>query len=126
MPVKDPDEILATELESHHDDVAILRVAGEIDLSSAPILAKELKLIASGHFRDVVIDATAVTFMDSTGLHALVEGKKAIHQNGMRIYLIPSPQVKRVLDLVFPDRLFAARLDSVAEALSAIESASPS
>lgn len=71
----------------------------------------------------VIIDATDVTFMDSTGLHALVEGKRMLHEKGSRIYLVPSQQVRRVLELVFPDPLFPMRLDTVAEALLAIDEA---
>ncbi|MFP4555071.1 MAG: STAS domain-containing protein, partial [Actinomycetota bacterium] len=72
----------------------------------------------------VILDATDVTFMDSTGLHALIEGKRTLHEHGSQIFLVPSPQVQRVLELVFPDPLFASRLESVDEALSVIDQAS--
>jgi anti-sigma B factor antagonist len=126
MSVRDPDQILETELESNRDGVVILRLAGEVDLSSAPLLAAKLEQLATEGTHDVVVDATRVTFMDSTGLHALVEGKRAIHQHDINIYLVPSDQVRRVLELVFPDRLFANRLDTVDEALRAIDNASSS
>lgn len=42
-------------------------------------------------------------------------------QNGMRIFLVPSRQVRRVLELVFPDPIFASRLDSVEEAIAAVD-----
>jgi anti-anti-sigma factor len=78
------------------------------------------QVIADRGLRSVIIDATDVTFMDSTGLHALVDGKRIIHETGTTIYLVPSSQVRRVLELAFPEPLFAARLDSVEEALAAL------
>ena len=78
--------------------------------------------MAQEPYSAVIIDASGVTFMDSTGLHALVEGKKLIHENGTRIVLVPSRQVRRVLELVFPDPLFATRVETIEEALAAIDS----
>jgi anti-anti-sigma factor len=116
-----PPPVLKAEFESIHDDAAILRFAGEIDLSTVNIITEQFKVIADQGLRSVVIDATDVTFMDSTGLHALVEGKRIVHEMGTTIYLVPSSQMRRVLELVFPEPLFAARLDSVEEALAALD-----
>ena len=118
-----PPPLLTAEFESIQANAAILRFAGEIDLSTANILTQQFRVIADQGLRSVVIDATDVSFMDSTGLHALVEGKRLIHETGTTIYLVPSSQVRRVLELVFPEPLFAARLDSVEEALAAMERA---
>lgn len=65
---------------------------------------------------EVIVDASSVTFMDSTGLHALVTGKGRMHGSGTTIALIASPQVRRVLELIFPDPLFAARVDTMEHA----------
>jgi anti-anti-sigma factor len=115
-----PPPVLTAEFESIQDDASILRFAGEIDLSTVNIITEQFQVIADQGLRSVVIDATDVTFMDSTGLHALVEGKRIVHETGTTIYLVPSSQMKRVLELVFPEPLFAARLDSVEEALAAV------
>lgn len=112
-------------LEAHITDLdgraKILRLAGEVDISSAQVLTDHLALIARDKPSAVVIDTTEITFMDSSGLHALVEGKKLIHKGGTRIVLVPSRHVRRVLELVFPDQLFATRVDTVDEALAALE-----
>jgi anti-sigma B factor antagonist len=116
--------ILQTSLETLREGVTILRLKGEIDLSSAELVTDGLAKCAGQGLTDMVIDATGVTFMDSTGLHALVEGKRLVHEEGIRIYLVPSPQMRRVLEMVFPDPLFAARLDSVEEAMAVIDGGS--
>ena len=121
MQDRNPEDLLIAELRSLSDGAAILLLTGEVDISSAHLLSTQLSMAAKNELRDVIIDATSVSFMDSTGLHALVEGKRLLHDSGTRIVLVPSPQVRRVLELVFPDPLFAARVDSVDVALAIIE-----
>lgn len=116
--------ILHGSLEILREGVALMRLEGEVDLSSAPVLTDQFAQCAGRGITDMVIDATQVTFMDSTGLHALIEGKRLVHDDGMRIFLVPSPQMRRVLELVFPEPLFAARLDTVDEALAAVDGVS--
>lgn len=117
MQDRNTEDVLTAELRSLSDGAAIIHLMGEVDISSAHLLNTQFKKVAQTDLRDVIIDATGVSFMDSTGLHALVEGKRLLHETGTRIVLVPSPQVRRVLELVFPDHLFAARVDSVDEAL---------
>lgn len=116
--------ILQASLERLRPGVALMRLQGEIDLSSADVLTDQFAQCAGQGLTDMVVDATGVTFMDSTGLHALIEGKRLVHDDGIRIFLVPSPQVRRVLELVFPEPLFAARLGTVEEALAAVEGGS--
>lgn len=115
-----PESLLTAELEQLDDRTVVLRLFGEIDLSSVHVLGDQFESLVGQQLSNVIVDATQVTFMDSTGLHALVEGKRALHESGAHIYLVPSKQVKRVLELVFPDPLFASRHDSVEEAVTAI------
>lgn len=121
MKEKAGDGLLAVEVDPIRDDAVIVRLKGEIDISSAHLLTAQFSALAAETHPTVILDATEVSFMDSTGLHALVEGKRALHDNGMRIFLVPSRQVRRVLELVFPDPLFAFRLESVEEAMAALD-----
>ncbi len=57
----------------------VLTVAGEIDLATAPQLAACLVDAAD---RDVAVDLSAVTFLDSSGLSALVAGSRAVAAGG--------------------------------------------
>jgi stage II sporulation protein AA (anti-sigma F factor antagonist) len=78
--------------------------AGEIDVASAPILAAELcAAIESG--AAVVVDLGDVTFMDSSGLNALV---MAHHAAPGRISLgSVHPNVRRVLEIAGVADIFA-------------------
>lgn len=120
MPDGVTGELLEAQLTQRADGTAILHLTGEIDLSSVETLSNQFLAISSQELKNVVLDATEVSFIDSTGLHALTEGKRLIHEQGTQIFLVPSPQVKRVLELVFPEPLFAARVGSVEEALNQI------
>lgn len=113
-------DLLTVETEELRNGAVVMRLSGEIDISSANLMTEQFESLA-GRGKTVILDATRVTFMDSTGLHALVEGKRALHEAGTRIFLVPSNQVRRVLELVFPDPLFAARLNSVEEAIAAMD-----
>ena len=114
-------DLLVVEVDPINNGAVMVRLKGEVDISSAHLLTSQFSSLAMNTPSTVVLDATEVTFMDSTGLHALVEGKRALHDNGSRIFLVPSRQVRRVLELVFPDPLFAFRLDSVEDALRQLD-----
>lgn len=114
-------DLLTVEKEAVRVGAVVVRLAGEIDMSSAHLLTSQLAELATQRISAVILDATQVTFIDSTGLHALVEGKRTLHDHEVQIFLVPSRQVRRVLELVFPDKLFATRLESVDEALAAMD-----
>lgn len=103
-----------------HPSGAVLRLVGEVDIATAATLAAAFEELADRRLTEVIVDASAVTFMDSTGLYALVSGKNRIHGSGTTIALIASPQVRRVLELIFPDPLFAARVDTMDQAREAL------
>ena len=65
-----------------------VRVFGELDLHAAPALRMELtRLIAEGH-RDVVVDLTETTFLDSTALGALAGRFRELRSRGGSLAVI--------------------------------------
>ena len=78
-------------------DVTVLRCAGEIDISTGPILEDGLRqAYAAGG--DLVLDMSAVSFMDSTGLGLFVTAAKACTGAGTRIGIAgAAPIVVKVL-----------------------------
>ena len=105
-----PDELAqppmttALEADEHH---ARLVVTGEVDLLTAPDFISALGA-AQDAARDVVIDLSAVEFMDSTGLRALLEARRRADADNGRISLrlASGGPVERLLDLAGVLRLF--------------------
>jgi anti-anti-sigma factor len=108
---------ISARLQMLNTSAAILKVAGEIDLSTAHVLLENLELAARQGYRELVIDFTEVSFLDSSGLHALIEGRRLIDENGSAVVLVPSRPVRRLLELVSPMPLFDARAETVEQAL---------
>jgi anti-sigma B factor antagonist len=74
--------------EPDADGRVVLAVAGEVDLSTAPELHRELDRLVDAGAGTVVADLTAVTFLDSTGLSALVAGRNRARAAGGDLRLV--------------------------------------
>lgn len=109
-------------VEDLGDRKAILRLKGEIDLATRPLLDQAMQVVAHDGLDAVIIDGTEISFMDSTGFHAFVEGKRLIHEEGSRIILVASKPMRQILGLLAPIPLFAARVDSMDEAMALLNS----
>jgi anti-sigma B factor antagonist len=82
------------------DGVAIVAVAGEVDLASVSELRSTLSRVITPPREEVVVDLAAVEFIDASGVGALVGAAAAAARAGVRFRLkAPSPQVERVLEL---------------------------
>ncbi len=82
------------------DGSRILRVEGEIDIASAPLLEAELERAQGSDAETIVVDLDEVDFIDSTGLHVLIRHSALSSQNGGRLRLTEgSKQVQRLFRL---------------------------
>lgn len=80
------------------DDRTLLRVRGELDIASAPRLEQELR--ASAGAGTVVLDLREVTFLDSSGLRAVLMGSQEAADGGRRLVVVPGEgQAARVIEL---------------------------
>jgi anti-anti-sigma factor len=90
---------LVIESRTEGEDV-ILLLQGELDLTSAPVFERELRVAESTNPGRVVIDLSRLEFMDSTGLRALLLARERAQTNSHRLALRRGPrQVQRVLEL---------------------------
>jgi anti-sigma B factor antagonist len=83
----------------------LLVLHGELDIATAPELVEMLhRFRRQGHA--VALDLAEVTFMDSTGLTALMDAHVAAESNGWSFEIRrASPAVRRVFDLAGVGRL---------------------
>jgi anti-sigma B factor antagonist len=89
------------------DGCRALAVSGEIDLATAPGLRRELEtLIAEAH-SPAVLDLSAVTFIDASGLSELVAAKGKVAQTDVQLVLVdPSRPCRRILEITGLDQAF--------------------
>jgi anti-anti-sigma factor len=86
------------------DEASATRVAvrGELDLSTVGQLRAALAPVLDGAAEgEITIDLSELDFMDSSGIHLLLEAAAAVRATGRSIVLArPSRAVRRVLDAV--------------------------
>lgn len=58
------------------DEVVIITVRGEIDLYNAKKLSDALESAHQEGVKNIIIDVEKVSYIDSTGIGALIKGKK--------------------------------------------------
>ncbi len=104
---------------SHHDDVSVVTVEGEVDVYTAAQLRQTLdQEIAEGRTR-LVVDLDAVSFLDSTGLGVLVGRLKLVrNSSGWLRIVCSSERILRVFRITGLDKVFGIH-GSLDEALDA-------
>lgn len=95
-------------LDTPSDGVAVLHLEGRLDLVSAATVKSEiLRAVEQGRAR-VVIDLKGVSFVDSSGLGALIGGLRAARTAGGDLRIAnPGPQARMILELTTLDRVLA-------------------
>lgn len=93
---------------SDRDGWAVLGVTGEVDVATAPRLREQLiTLVNEGRHR-IVVDLSAVDFIDSTGLGVLIGALKRVRTHDGNLVLICSePRILKVFDITGLDRVFS-------------------
>jgi len=88
-------------------EVASVLLAGEIDMAAAPAVRRAIDRAPSSRARRVLINLDAVTFIDSTGLGAIITGYRAAKRLGLGYRLGPAsvPIIARTLEVTGLDGL---------------------
>jgi anti-sigma B factor antagonist len=97
----------------------VVTLAGEIDLASAPAIGRRIAAHMTAR-RAVLIDLTAVSFLDSAGVRLLdtLVGRLDDHGAGIRLVVGEHGAAKMTLQLcAFRDDLLATDLDRAADEL---------
>lgn len=100
-------------------DYAILEVAGEIDVYTAPKLREKLiELVNEGSFH-LVVDLERVDFLDSTGLGVLVGGLKRVRNHDGSLKLVCTQEkILKIFRITGLTKVFSI-YDSVDDAVAA-------
>jgi anti-anti-sigma factor len=77
-----------------------LILSGELDLASRPLLDEALAGVGQERIEALVLDLSGVSFMDSTGLHAVLVAKDLCARRGCELLFVrASTQVQRLFEL---------------------------
>lgn len=77
------------------------RLEGELDMVSADEL-RDLLQAAAADGGPIVLDFAGISFMDSSGLRALLEVAEQLARPGSVVILHPTDQVRRLLEISIP------------------------
>jgi anti-sigma B factor antagonist len=84
----------------HEKDRAVLSLAGELDLASAPLLQNEIESPELTTAAMVVLDLQELKFLDSTGLRVLLAAHERSRERGQEFAITrSSQQVQRLLSI---------------------------
>ena len=72
---------------------------GELDIATTPILERAFEAVYDGDAAMIVVDLTELSFMDSTGIGALIRMNDACEAADRLRIVNGSPAVVRVLDI---------------------------
>jgi anti-sigma B factor antagonist len=99
------------------NDAYVISLAGEVDLYTAPEFKEQLLEVVGKGGKEVVVDLSRTTFIDSTTLGVLVGGIKRLRPTGGQLTLVCSDRnITKIfeitgLDKVFP--IYASRTEAV-------------
>lgn len=94
-PSSSPDPLTIDRKEE--DGILTLSLRGEVDLVSVSLLQQQLKDAAQASSHRIVLDLAALDFIDSTGIHALLQAQGDADSNAHVLVLTNVPAHVREL-----------------------------
>jgi anti-sigma B factor antagonist len=93
------------------DGVARISAYGELDLETVPLLERTLEAVDQLEPATVVLDFTDLSFVDSTGVHAILRAHTRATENGNVLVVVNSSEnVRKVFELTRTEHLFEAAI----------------
>jgi anti-sigma B factor antagonist len=84
----------------------VVAVRGEVDFGTAPELKRRIGERVDAGARTVVVDLSAVEFIDSTGLGVLVGALRRLQQAGGTLVVVcPNAEMRRIFGIVGLDNV---------------------
>ena len=109
--------------EAVDDATHVIELGGEVDLYTAPEFKQQLLEVIDAGGRDVIVDLTNTTFIDSTTLGVLVGGVKRLRPAGGSLALVCTDEnITKIFEITGLDRVFPIH-SSRDDALAAVTTA---
>jgi anti-sigma B factor antagonist len=106
-------------------DTHVIELGGEVDLYTAPEFKERLVQVIEDGKKQLVVDLSKATFIDSTTLGVLVGGVKRLRPTGGSLALVCTDQnISKIFEITGLDRVFPM-YSSREEALANVGTAQP-
>ena len=93
--------------EQLSSETFVISLSGEVDLYTAPEFKQQLLDVIGQGGKEVVVDFTNTTFIDSTTLGVLVGGVKRLRAQDGRLALVCSDRnITKIFEITGLDRVF--------------------
>ena len=111
--------------ESIDAETHVIELGGEVDLYTAPEFKERLVQVIEDGKKQLVVDLSKATFIDSTTLGVLVGGVKRLRPTGGSLALVCTDQnISKIFEITGLDRVFPI-YGSREEAISNVGTAQP-
>ena len=91
---------------SREDGAHVVCLYGELDMSTADVLERELQRLEASDGTRIVVDLSGLAFMDSSGLRALLAAHARARTDGDRLSLLRGrPEVQRIFEITATDSI---------------------
>lgn len=98
--------------EKVDDATYVISLAGEVDLYTAPEFKQQLLDVIGEGGKDVIVDFSDTTFIDSTTLGVLVGGVKRLRAQDGRLSLVCSDRnITKIFEITGLNRVFPIHAD---------------
>ena len=88
-------------------DTHVIELGGEVDLYTAPEFKERLLSVVADGKKQIVVDLSKATFIDSTTLGVLVGGVKRLRPTGGALTLVCTDQnITKIFEITGLDRVF--------------------
>jgi anti-anti-sigma factor len=86
--------------------VARVMVQGELDLGAVPALDKHLTFLEQDGVKAIILDLRDLSFIDSTGLRALLAASSRAANDGHRLAIVGAPDpARRLFEITGTERI---------------------
>jgi anti-sigma B factor antagonist len=104
-------------------DAFVIALSGEVDLYTAPEFKQQLLEVIGQGGKEIIVDFTDTTFIDSTTLGVLVGGVKRLRPTGGSLALVCTDEnITKIFEITGLDRVFPIH-SSRDDALAAVAAA---
>ena len=103
-----------------NDQTSLIDLEGEVDVYTAPQLKQQIITLLDSGVKRVIVNLSAVDYLDSTALGVLIGGLKRLRErNGALDLICPNQRIKRIFEITGLDKIFdifATEEDALAKA----------